>query len=138
MDSVASDQLRSDLPSLVQYPMLVSPVPGSPELALPSATGQRTTQLALEMDTPRPGLVVLAEAYYPGWRATVNGEPAKVVAVDTMFRGVTVKEGRSQIQLEFAPFSYRVGLYLSLATAFLVMVELRHVVAWILRVRRTA
>ncbi len=50
------------------------------------------------------GLLVLSDAYYPGWVATVNGEPAKIYRTNIMFRGVSVPKGESTVVFEFHPW----------------------------------
>jgi hypothetical protein len=44
----------------------------------------------VELDVPAgaSGLLVLTDAYFPGWRATVNGHPAPILPTDVAFRGV--------------------------------------------------
>lgn len=50
------------------------------------------------------GLLILSDAYYPGWVATVNGEPAKIYRTNIMFRGVPVPKGESTVIFEFHPW----------------------------------
>ncbi len=64
------------------------------------------------------GLLVLSEVYYPGWRATVDGEPARIYEVDGALRGVVVPRGESRVVFRYSPWSFRIGALLSLA-AFL-------------------
>jgi len=61
-------------------------------------------RIEAEIDTPGPGLVVIAEAYYPAWRATVDGEPVTVQPANELFRGVPVSgAGHHVITMELAP-----------------------------------
>jgi hypothetical protein len=50
------------------------------------------------------GLLVLSDAYYPGWVATVNGEPTKIYRANIMFRGVPVPKGESTVVFEYRPW----------------------------------
>ncbi|MCX6023340.1 MAG: YfhO family protein, partial [Chloroflexi bacterium] len=50
---------------------------------------------------PRPGFVVFPEASYPGWRATVDGQPAEIVRANLLFQAVYVPEGRHRVTFEF-------------------------------------
>jgi uncharacterized membrane protein YfhO len=68
-----------------------------------------------------PGLLVFSENYYPGWKATVNGKPAKIVEVDGGLRGVVVPAGGSRISMRYRPLSVIVGGILSLMTPIVVL-----------------
>jgi len=46
-------------------------------------------------------LLVLAEAWYPGWRAKIDGQPAACVPANTWMRGVPVPAGRHEVRLYF-------------------------------------
>ena len=63
-----------------------------------------------------PGLVVLSDNYYPGWKATVDGEPADVERVDYLFRGVRVPAGASTVEFRYEPLSWRIGWIVSLVS----------------------
>ena len=58
----------------------------------------------VEVEVPPgvPGLLVLTDSYFPGWRATVNGRPTAVLPTDVAFRGVMLGSGDSRVV-----FSYR-------------------------------
>ena len=65
------------------------------------------------VNAARGGLLVLGDAYYPGWEATVNGEPAEIVRANGLFRGVFVPEGRHEVAFRYRPLSIRGGLLIS-------------------------
>ncbi|MEZ4709736.1 MAG: hypothetical protein R3A44_21185 [Caldilineaceae bacterium] len=66
--------------------------------------------ITVQAATEAPGLLLLSEVWYPGWRATVNDAPADVLRVDGALRGVALPAGASTVQLWFAPTSWRWGL----------------------------
>jgi hypothetical protein len=55
-----------------------------------------------EIDAPAAGVVVVAEAYHPGWRATVDGAPARVLPANGLLRAVLVGPGRHRVELRFS------------------------------------
>lgn len=65
--------------------------------------------LALEVRTPAPTFVVIADAYFPGWRATVDGRPATIQRVDHVLRGVGVPAGRHRLAMSYEPEGWRIG-----------------------------
>jgi hypothetical protein len=67
-------------------------------------------RIALAVESPRPGFVVVANAFHPDWRARVNGEPASVERAFGALQAVPVAAGRSELELDFAPTALRAGL----------------------------
>ena len=55
----------------------------------------------------------LADSWYPGWRAEVDGEPRALVPGNHLFRALAVPAGDSRVRLFFAPDSVRWGALLS-------------------------
>jgi Bacterial membrane protein YfhO len=72
-------------------------------------------ELQAEMETP--GLVVLSDAFYPGWKAEVNGAAATIVRVNEFVRGVFVSAGSQRIIFEYNPPAYQLGLAITGAFA---------------------
>ena len=88
-------------------------------------------QIAIEAESEHPALLVIAEAWYPGWRARVNGAEAPCIPVNAWMRGVPVPAGRSHIVLTFHSRFLALGACISLlALAGLVFL------LWRPRVRR--
>lgn len=90
--------------------------PSDPITYMAEIVAYDSEQVALQVEADRPGMVVLAEPYFPGWQATVNGEAATIWRVDYASRGVVVAAGRSQVVMRYRPASVRRGLWISLAT----------------------
>jgi hypothetical protein len=77
-----------------------------PVRIVPTDTPDR---VVLEATLARDGLVVLADTYYPGWRAELDGRPAAIHAADLLFRAVRVPAGTHRIEFIYAPRSVRLG-----------------------------
>jgi len=60
-----------------------------------------------------PGLFILSEISYPGWRAFVDGASAPVETVASLLRGVRLEPGSHQVEFIFMPMSLYIGLALS-------------------------
>ena len=60
-------------------------------------------QLKYDVVTQKGGVVVFAENYYPGWTATVDGQPVEVGRVDYILRAIKVAPGKHEIVLSFFP-----------------------------------
>ena len=62
-------------------------------------------QLTYEVNSGKGGVVVFSEVYYPGWTATIDGEPAELGRVDYILRALNVKPGKHEVVLSFFPKS---------------------------------
>jgi hypothetical protein len=91
---------------------------GAPARGTP-ATIVRDDAQVVEIDATlaAPGLVVLADTYYPGWTATVDGAPAPILPTNHLFRGVPAPAGTHRIRFAYRPRSLALGAALSLLTA---------------------
>jgi hypothetical protein len=70
-------------------------------------------RVTVRMEADRPGLLVLADQWYPGWNATVNGAAAPVVIANYALRGVPVPAGTSEVVFRYAPRSFTNGVLCS-------------------------
>jgi hypothetical protein len=57
-----------------------------------------------------PCLVVVAQPWAPGWRATVDGEAIPLVRANIAGLGAVMPAGRHQVVFEYRPWSWRVGV----------------------------
>ncbi|MCY3897226.1 MAG: YfhO family protein [Caldilineaceae bacterium] len=89
-------------------------------------------RIVIRVSSERPGFLVLKDAYFPGWRATVNGEAVDVVPTNVLFRGVPVPAGESEVVFSYMPTAWLTGLGLSLAGGlmWLVLASLTFIGAW--------
>ena len=61
--------------------------------------------LQYTIESKKGGVVVFAEIYYPGWTATIDGQPAELGRVNYILRAVSVKPGKHTVVLDFHPTS---------------------------------
>ena len=66
-------------------------------------------RIALQVDLLAPGVLVLSDSWYPGWRATVDGQPVSVLRANLLFRAVVVPAGVHDVVFEFVPDGLRAG-----------------------------
>ncbi len=59
-----------------------------------------------------PGIVVISEAAYPAWRATVDGEDAELITVGSWWRAVAIGPGEHIVEMRYDPLLFRIGLAL--------------------------
>jgi hypothetical protein len=68
------------------------------------------------VSTTRPGWLVIASMWSPGWHAEVNGRSTTVRRVDFNLRAVALPRGRSVVKLDYEPPGLFAGAGLSAAT----------------------
>jgi hypothetical protein len=69
-----------------------------------------------------PGLVILADVFYPGWTLTIDGQPATILRANRLMRGAAVGAGMHRLVYTYAPLSFRLGGLISLASLGLCVV----------------
>jgi hypothetical protein len=67
------------------------------------ATRYLPQEVVIEVDAAEPGWVVLTDAWYPGWQATINGRAAEVAVAYHAFRAIRVDAGPQTIVMKFQP-----------------------------------
>jgi uncharacterized membrane protein YfhO len=77
--------------------------------------------LSVHTTTDGDAWLVLSDTYYPGWTATVDGQPTQVMRGDVLFRVVPIPGGEHDVVLRFAPASVTIGLLISLVCLVLVL-----------------
>jgi len=107
------------IPNYVQKNSSHLPLDPSIDVKILEYTSERV-EIAVHAGS-QAGLLVLSDAFYPGWTATVNGEPAKIYRTNIMFRGVAVPAGESTVVFEYKPWWWP-GILVFGAVAWLVAV----------------
>lgn len=74
-------------------------------------------RLTYEVTTDQPGLFVMSEPSFPGWRATRDGNEVPLLTAYALLRALPLPAGTHRVEVRYEPVSYRVGLYLSVLAA---------------------
>ena len=70
-------------------------------------TSQKPNELKYSVDAVEGGLVVFSEIFYPkGWKAMVNGQETDIIRANYLLRGISVPQGKSEVEMKFEPDSY--------------------------------
>ncbi|RMG89394.1 MAG: hypothetical protein D6712_01810 [Chloroflexi bacterium] len=70
----------------------------------------------IEVATPENAILSIAHPYYPGWQATLDGEPVEILEAYGALSAVEVPQGEHTIVFVYAPNSYKLGAVISLIT----------------------
>jgi hypothetical protein len=98
--------------------MILEEDPGIPSSSGPAAGTveyeERGTQGAeIQVRAESPALVLIRNVYDKNWTATLDGDPAKLLAADYLIQGIAVPPGRHTIVLRYVDPSIATGLIIS-------------------------
>jgi len=83
--------------------------PGTVEI-----TERSQSKMVMQVGANQEAVLVVSETFYPGWVATIDGEPTKLFPVYHALRGVVVPSGEHEVIMQYEPQSFRVGLMVSM------------------------
>lgn len=75
-------------------------------------TRDKPDEVILETDGASTGYLMLADTFYPGWRATVDGASVPIFPADVGFRAVQVAAGEHTVRFVYRPVSMWSGVVL--------------------------
>lgn len=87
----------------------------------------RADRLEFETDSEAGNYLVVSQAWYPGWRAYVDGRQVSTTIANLALTGIEVPSGKHRIVLQYLPRVFYVGLLVSFITC------MGMVGAWLLR-----
>lgn len=73
-------------------------------------------RLVIQARTFATAYLVFAEAWYPGWRATVDGRSVPIYRANYAFRAVYLKAGEHRVEMVFDPLSWKIGAAITALT----------------------
>jgi O-antigen/teichoic acid export membrane protein len=117
-------------------PEIRNPQPGTPQPA--TITWYTHDEVLVEVNLEAPAWLVLADSYFPGWRAYFRpqgaGEEAEqtapILRADGNFRAVHLPAGQYTVRFKYTPDSVKVGFF---ASFLAVMALLLMVGVWLWR-----
>jgi hypothetical protein len=64
-----------------------------------------STAVAVEVDAPAGGILLLNDVWHPWWRARVDQDETEILKANVIFRAVVVPSGRHVVHFSFHPFA---------------------------------
>lgn len=89
-----------------------------------SITAFANERVALRVEADAPAILVLAEAWYPGWTAEVSGAPAPAFPVNGWMRGVVVPAGKTEVVWRYRSRWFAAGCAIGAAALGLLLIAL--------------
>jgi hypothetical protein len=85
---------------------------------------KRVNDLDLHVDQSQNGIFVLSQIHYPGWNAYVDGVRVPIVRANYAFPAVFIPSGSHRVRFAYEPWSFKIGISLSLAALLIIGVSL--------------
>ncbi len=71
-------------------------------------------RVEIDVVLPKDGMLVLTDAWYPGWRAYVDGAKSPIYRVNSVLRGVALTGGEHRVIFDYSPRSFKLAMILFL------------------------
>ena len=84
-------------------------------------THYQTRTITMKAAMATDGLIVLSEKYYAGWKAFIDGQPAKIYKANYTLQAIAAPKGEHDIVFRFEPTQARLGLWLTTITTLLLI-----------------
>lgn len=75
------------------------------------------TRVRASVNAPSAGFLLLSKLQYPGWEATLDGRPARLLPADLSFYALPVGAGPHSVEFRFRSRALRAGLWVAGLTA---------------------
>jgi hypothetical protein len=101
------------------FAIVDKPVPNLSVAAAPEPTPQVSyapNRVSIRATANAPALMVLADSYYDGWEAEVDGQPTQVYRANYALRGVFLPAGEHTVVFNYRPKPFMYGAIISLVT----------------------
>jgi hypothetical protein len=96
-------------------------------------TSRGASVVKIEAESAGEALLVVNDAFWPGWQATIDGHPTPILRADALVRAIPWPAGRHVLEMRYAPREVTFGLALTaagcLALVLLVIRDLRRSVS---------
>ncbi|MBI4301274.1 MAG: YfhO family protein [Chloroflexi bacterium] len=118
------DILKGDFRNRVVLTESPKDMNGRPSVATKDrveTTKDEPDKINISAQLARPGFLVLTDAYYPGWKAWVDGSPAPIYRAQYLFRALYLAPGQHEIEFRYEPASWRWGWLITRLTLALVI-----------------
>jgi uncharacterized membrane protein YfhO len=81
-------------------------------------------QVTIRATLDTPGYLVVADTWYPGWQAAVDGVPTEVLRANYAFRAVWLEAGKHEVEMVYRPTLMHIGRAVSLTALMLLVAGL--------------
>ena len=122
-EAIALTKQRTDLrtTAIVESTAPLDLTPNAAAASRLEITDYENTHINIDVDAAGDMLLILSDTHYPGWHASVDGQPVTILRAYGLFRAVLVPEGAQRVSFTYSPqaFSRGAGVSILLAVVWL-------------------
>ena len=78
-------------------------------------------EYSVKVEVHRDAWLFLADANYPGWEATVNGQPRTVYSAQVLGKAIRLDDGQNNVLIRYVPHAFYWGTGITVFSSFLVL-----------------
>ena len=97
--------------------VMFDPVPVLPPCSAPADSADfkedHGSRVSLSVRLSCPAMIVVSDTYFPGWRAYVDGAPARIYQVNGAMRGILSPAGIHSVTMRYRPIAVYAGAALT-------------------------
>jgi hypothetical protein len=87
-----------------------------------AVTREDAREVVIEAEAPANGFLLLADTFYPGWTAQVDGTPTPIYRANHAVRGIQLPKGRHEVHFTYEAPGFAGGLQITLAALSLLLI----------------
>jgi hypothetical protein len=111
---VASPDMDVHRQVLIEGDPSVGAEPSGDQAAVAAAVSDAGPNVVrVQASAEAPSYLILDDFYHRGWTAWVDGQPARVLIANALFRAVAIEPGQHTVEFRFAPLSHLIGAVIS-------------------------
>ena len=104
-------------------------LPALPQLTYPldqngtaTVTSYTENEIAIVTNSNSPAVLVVTDTYYPGWKATIDGNDTQILRANWTLRAAAVPQGEHTVIMRYEPVSFTVGKIISIISFIILCV----------------
>ena len=105
IDAIKKLNLRHEAVADKRFEQQLGKAAQQDETSLVTLVAYEPNHLTYDVESGRGGIIVFSENYYPGWTATIDGQPAELGRANYILRALNVAAGKHKVELMFYPKS---------------------------------
>ncbi len=87
------------------------PLPAAPGRVL--SVSRSVENIRIEAESQEDAVLVVNDAFWPGWRATIDGDEVPIVPADVLVRAISWPPGRHVLEMRYDPQEVSTGAWIS-------------------------